>query len=262
MNINWEDYVDHIFCISYLPNNRLNYISNELTKLGININNPKFFSFVYDYEHVILNDGYRILEGLSFRSFNKNVVWPFGGTCLYLDKHDYIFYLGLMTYRILKIAQYFKYKRIIIFEDDLVFLNDLEYIKNALDFIKSEQFDLCMCQTTFVQSFGGDKNKLNNVKYTNSFDNDMFLRTNKTIGVYGGGFDILTDKGINKIIKFFEENDIITCLDSLDTHRPLIQLDTIFALKPLCIQQHMLKWNEEELNENNVNINIEEYDQN
>ena len=34
-NIDWKKYVDHIFCMNYLPDNRLEKISKTLTDIGI-----------------------------------------------------------------------------------------------------------------------------------------------------------------------------------------------------------------------------------
>ena len=35
--IEWNKYVDHIFCLQYLSNNRLNEISNTLKSINVNI---------------------------------------------------------------------------------------------------------------------------------------------------------------------------------------------------------------------------------
>ena len=76
----------------------------------------------------------------------------------------------------------------------------------------------------------------------------------------GGGFIILTNHGINKIIKYCEHNNVIFCLDTYDSIRHLVKLDTIFALKPLCIQQNMIdEWPNERCMDENANMIIDEY---
>ena len=256
--INWNEYTDYIFCLQYLQNNRLNKISKTLTDIGININDSKFFSFIYDFEHCIFKEQYQKMKEESFNFFNENVF--FKGSHLFLDKHNYIFYLGLNTYRTLKIAQYFNYERIILFEDDIIFLKDTNYIKNALDFVKLQDFDICMCQTSFIQAWHGIKSYLIEHGGCKDFGNDMFLSTQNPLGLYGGGFIILTNKGINKIVDYYENHNLMVCLDALDALRDKMQLSTLFALKPLCIQQNMInEWSEKQRKEENINMIIDEY---
>lgn len=79
----------------------------------------------------------------------------------------------------------------------------------------------------------------------------------------GGGFIILTNNGINKIIKYCEHNNVIFNLDIYDSIRDLAKLDTIFALKPLCIQQNMIEeWPNERCMNENINMIIDEYNNN
>lgn len=254
--IDWTNYVDHIFCITYLPNGKLNKISNTLSNIGININDSKFFSFLYDYEHCIFKDQYQIMKSMSFDTFNKKRY--FENSFLDNDKQDYVFYVGMNTYRILKISQYFNYDRIIIFEDDIIFLKDINYIINALDFVnKQNDFDLCLCQTTYVDAYHGIKKYLQ--VCANDLGNDFFMKTSEPIGVYGGSFVILSKEGIDKIINYYEHYNMAVCIDSLDSLRDKIELRTLFALKPLCIQECMLNWTNEQIEYNNKNMIIAEY---
>ena len=252
--IEWNKYVDHIFCLQYLSNNRLNEISNTLKSINVNIDDPKFFSFVYDYEHCIFNNHYQNMKEDSFDFFNKNVYYS--SAHLYNDKHNHIFYLGLNTYRALKIAQYFKYDRIIIFEDDIKFLKDIDYIIKAMNFVKEQDFDICMCQTAFNNAWHGIKDYLIE-SGCKDLGNNMFLKTKEPLGLFGGGFIILTNKGINKIINYYENNNLMVCIDVLDELRHLTNLETLFALKPLCVQDSY--FDDPNIKEVNDNINIEEY---
>ena len=240
--IDWHKYADYIFCLHYLENNRLNEISKTLTNININIFDTSFFSFSYDIEHCIFKEQYQNMKETSFYFFNKHA--QFDGSDLKNTVHNYIFYLGYNTYKTLKITQYFNYDRIIIFEDDIIFLKDTDYIIKAMDFIKEQDFDICMCQTTFVDAWHGIKSYLVNYKPN---------------GLFGGGFIILTNSGINKIVKYFEDNNLMVCIDALDTLRNVLNLNTLFALKPLCIQNDMINWTEARRNDENINIKLEDY---
>jgi len=249
--IDWKKYADHIFCIHYLPNNRLEKISKTLTDIGIDINDNKFFSFMYDIEHKIFQYERNFMYQKSFyvisnyKKFNK------------FAKEPYLFDVGVTTYRILKIAQHFKYEKIILFEDDLIFLKDHNYIIKALDFVNTQEFDLCSCQTTYLDKSRGDKNIYIKNGFAEDVGNDMFIRIKDNLGCYGGGFYILTKNAINIIVDFFEKNNVLTCIDNLEGLRHIVKMNILLALKPLCIQERMLNWNEKTTE--NINIKLDEY---
>ena len=197
--IDWKEYIDYIYCMNYMPDNRINNISSTLQNIGIDIYDNRFFSFIYDCEHKMFLDEYDLMRKKSFKFYDEHKFYE--SENLYCNENfDYVFDVALTTYKVLKTAQYFNYKRIIIFEDDVVFLKDLKYIKNAMDFVKTQDFDICLCQTTFVDAWYGNKEYLVNFG-CEEFGNDMFLKTNRPSGVFGGAFIILTNEGINKIIK-------------------------------------------------------------
>ena len=254
--IEWNKYVDYIFCLQYLHNNRLNEITKTLTNLGINVYDSKFFSFVYDFEHCIFMNQYQNMKEESFNFFNENKYYE--GSHLDINQHNYIFYLGFNTYRALKIAQYFNYDRIIIFEDDIKFLKDINYIIDAMNFVKTQDFDICMCQTTFMEGWHGDKDSYIIHGYAEDIGSDMFVRTKFPMGLFGGGFIIFTNKGINKIIKFYEDNNLMVCIDALDTLRDKMNLNTLYALKPLCIQENF--FNDPYIDRMNKYIDLNNYD--
>ena len=255
--IDFSKYVDHIFCINYLPNHKKDKISKTLNAIGINTNDSKLFSFAYDIEHNIFKDVYTDMLEQSFKFYAENICYP--GCKLTKENNSYIFYVGLIVYKILKMSKYLNYERIIIFEDDILFLKDHNYLINAFDFLNTQIFDMCICQTTFENCWTGDKKLLIKEGECQDLGNDMFLKTNEPLGVYGASFVILTKTGIDKIIKYFEEYNLIVALDSLDPIRDKMNLETIFALKPLCIQEHMLEWSIGVQRCKNINMNINEY---
>ena len=126
------------------------------------------------------------MKKLSFDFFNNHTMW--GGNRLNYDKHEYLYYLALATYRTLKIAQYFEYDRIIIFEDDIRFLKDIDYIKNNLELINTLDFDMCMLQTTFLECWHGIKKFILNNDHGVKEASENILRTVDNLGVYGGRF--------------------------------------------------------------------------
>ena len=256
--IDWKKYVNHIFCITYLQNNRLDSIKKVFSNIGIDTNDNSFFSFVYDYEHCIFSEQYNEMKKLSFDFFNRHTF--FKGNRLNYNEHEYLYYVALKVYGVLKIAQYFKYDRIIIFEDDIRFLKDIDYIKNNLDLINTLDFDMGMLQTTFLDCWHGIKKFILDNNHDVKEASENILRTTGPLGVYGASFIILTSHGINKIIKYFEHNNVVLTLDIFDSIRHLIKLDTIFALKPLCIQQNMIEeWSNKRCMDENANMIIDEY---
>lgn len=257
MNIDWKKYINYAFCINYLQNNRIADISKTLQDIGIDIYDNRFFSFIYDNEHKIFQEEENLMRQKSYKFYVDNAYWD-GNSIIYNNRnYDYLFNIGLTTYKALKIAQYFKYKRIIIFEDDIIFLKDTEYIINALEFLNTQSFDICLCQTTFCNASYGIKKHLIEDGVAIDLGNDMFLKTTNPLGVYGGGCIILTNNGINKLVNFYELNEMIICIDVLDLLRHITGLETLFALKPLCIQNRMI--DDENIKAYNDNINIDEY---
>ena len=255
--IDWKQYTDYIFCLHYLNNDRLNEITKTLTDINIDVNDSSFFSFIYDIDHCIFKDQMQSMKEEAFNLFNEKAKYyklPINN-----PKFDYVFYIALNIYKTLKIAQYFKYDRIIIFEDDIKFLKDTNYIINAMNFVKEQDFDICICQTTFVCAFHGIKSYLleNDCE---DLGNDMFLRTKEPLGLFGAGFTIFTNKGINKLLNYIESTNLLVAIDTYDGIRDIVDLDTLFALKPLCIQKCIItEWDDERRKEENINMNIEEY---
>ena len=117
-----------------------------------------------------------------------------------------------------------------------------------------------LLQTTFLECWHGIKNEILDNDNCVKEVGENILRTIDNLGVYGGGFIILTNHGINKIIKYCEHNNVVLNLDIFDSIRHLVKLDTLFALKPLCIQQNMIdEWSNKRCMDENANMIIDEY---
>ena len=252
--IDFSKYVDHIFCIHYLPNNRLENISKQFDYIGIDIHNNNLFSFEYGIENQLFVD--QIKDYCN--KYNKLFEGAF-------DYQRYMFEVGLNIYHVLKIAQYKKYKRIIIFEDDIKFLKDLDYIKNALDYIFEQDFDYVHCDPNYTRMYRGIEDYLFSYNLISKPDNPYFYKLKyayKQTCIYDAGFMILSSNAIDLIISLFEKSQITTGLDMI--YNPIwvndiSNLKIYGAIKPLAIQDKIINKDKDYLNSVNVHLNIEEY---
>lgn len=257
---NWKTYLDHIFCMTYLPKNKYDKINTRLLNTGIDTKDADFFSWYFDIDDYSINDSIQLLKQNFINYFNDNCDTDFRyDNDNYKNKYTK---LGINTYHILKIAQYFNYDRIGIVEDDAVFIKDNDYIKSIMETLSSQSFDMCQLQTTFDDCEAGNVEYLltnNNAEIVNA----NILRQIYPAGVYGGAFIILTKSGINKVIDLFETNKFVCPLDALELIKHKTNLDCLFLLKPLCIQTDFYKFTDEWLHTKNINMNsIYDYDYN
>lgn len=250
--INWKKYVDHIYAINYLPNNRHELLCKRLLSIGININDRSLFDFEY---------------GIENKLFVKNIEeYATPDKMLYAYNYSkYIFELGLNVYHILKIAQFKQYNRIIIFEDDICFHKDLNFIKNALNYISSINSDIVFCDTNFERFKCGAVDSLELVGLIHKTDNDFFMHIkeyNDDVEIYGAAFMILSKDAINILIDLFEEYQLPIGLDMINMpyFRDKINTLNIYAaIKPLGVQEILFSWDENTIKGKNRNININEY---
>ena len=257
LKINWFNYVDHIFCINYLPNNRYNSFINKLKNVDIDINEIPIskLTFLYDNNinlfNVKFNDNNDILNKIS-ENINKLIK----NDLIY--KYEYFkptFKLSLNIYKMLKIAEYFDYDRILYLEDDIAFINNKNYLINALNSLNELSFDILLGQGAYQFN---EINIFNN-KDILSFENEYFLKfNNKAVTTYGASLCILTKQGIRKLIKLYESLDYPIGLDMIFNINDFI-FDIITVKKPLAIQDYYFNVSNDNLKKINPFINIEEY---
>lgn len=127
--IKFQNYgVEHIYCINYIKNNRKPIIQKEFDFIGINYNDSNIFSWEYDYDDNVydLRQKYEIERDKNKYYQNKFEYYPY-------DLRFETFKLSLRNYSIMKKSLDLGYNKIMVFEDDIVFLKDINYIKHILD---------------------------------------------------------------------------------------------------------------------------------
>lgn len=115
--ISWNKYFDHIYCIHFLPKHeqRFKRIQNELKRIGIL--NTDIFSWKFTTDIPF----YSIIQKYSNHRHNqvKNEIGMFA--------------CAMAHYEIYKEAFYLNYNRILVLEEDVIFLKDINLIEKLLD---------------------------------------------------------------------------------------------------------------------------------
>lgn len=136
-NINWNTYFEHIWCLHYLPyTDRYEHSLNEFKRLGILDSN--IFEFKYTYNNPLqVKIGFS--NCLNFDGVMKNII---------CKQHNLgILNTTLAHYEIVKESLYRGFRRILIVEDDNIYLKDLDLMKSILDNIPGD-FDMCLLNRT------------------------------------------------------------------------------------------------------------------
>lgn len=183
MKIDWTKYFDHIFCIHYISKDRIerhHQLINELTRVGIY--DSGIFSFIYDEDSLFTNKLYNDISidtGYGVVDYSKRVT--------------------LNHYKALNISKLLGYKNVLIIEDDIVFLKDLQVIKNALEESQNKDFEVCQydyinysdiwyafATCYHIRSKGIDK-LLENIETSPTYVIDQyFTSTNEYYYTFGG----------------------------------------------------------------------------
>lgn len=182
--IDWSKYFDKIYCIHYEKHSeRAERIQNELLRVGIL--NSKVFKWEIGYDSPFYS---YIQRGIKFHPGEDISKPQFYGA----------FKCSLSHYMIMKEAKYLEYNRILILEDDVVFLKDLTQIENLLDDIPD--YDICLL----------DKFTYNNKNY-GIICNDLSMKINDKYSKFDSRIDFgssacysLSLKAVNVFIKKLE----------------------------------------------------------
>lgn len=128
--IDWSKYFDHIYCLHYLPDKaRLPVITEELDRVGIL--NSGIFSFYWTFQSVFDAAIRKSVKLMNVYFHNEH-----SATVTNITYNNY---------RIVRESLGLGYNRILILEDDVLFLHDLERIKDMLEHMPEDwefiQFD-------------------------------------------------------------------------------------------------------------------------
>ena len=197
--INWKNYVDQIYVITHTKRINNEYFYNELKRVGIYDSNIMFIfeniqtPFYKELFNIIVknnNADKYVDQGYNSDDIKRNT------------EYSKVFNSVIAHYYCLKHAQQHEYSKILILEDDLLFLKDLNQIEtllnNAYNFY-SEGF-IYLGNLSFII------NDKYNTTYqcTETFNDEInrfYINT-----VYGGGaaFNIYDKKAYEYLINFYE----------------------------------------------------------
>lgn len=264
--INWYNYIDHIFCINYLPNNRYDSFSKKLSEIDIDINNipSSKLTFIYDHDLNLLNS--RLSNNINMNNLLNDI------NKLIINDFDYKYNytkttlkLSLNTYHILNIAKHFNYDRILYIEDDPVFLKDKNYLINALNRINTLDFDIflgqgCYC---FNENMFNEDNTINGYYKDNIlYEDEYFYKINEDVlSSYGSSICIITKSGINKLLQLDEYLNYPIAVESMFgiKNNNNIKFNILTVKKPFAVQDYYLDVEDYKLKQLNPFININEY---
>ena len=171
--IKWNLYFDKIYCVHFLPHKeRLPLLLKELKRVGI------LDSGIFEWRYTI-PDKY------------DDIIWPIASRNKWCSRKQYV-NLALENHRILTEARLLELKRILIIEDDILFLTDISLIENILNNIPNQfgivQFDKRANFTNGEQEIW--LNLIRNKKINQSFVDSTYNFANATaMGYFYSGID-------------------------------------------------------------------------
>jgi len=216
--INWNHYFDHIYCINYIPYyDRRDVLENEFKRIGINVN-ADYFSWHETTDSPFYD---QLLDSSSFKKEENNIWWKW-------KENKSIIRCGLSHYAVLKNAQIRNYKHILIFEDDIVFMKNIETIEKCLDNMPND-YDIILFDKFVCLGISHYKDLI-----TNYSKNEYYAK----YGIFNEylcscGFYALSDKYINHLISCQEHlfsasdhyiNKINNIYDNLNRYFAIINL--------------------------------------
>lgn len=186
--IDWNKYFDHIFCIHYISEDRIerhHQLINELKRVGIY--DSGIFSFIYDENSIITNEIYENVRNNEYCSYDK-----------------YAKRVTINHYKAFNISKFCNYKKILILEDDICFLKDIQQIEYYLNQASNNDTDLIMydyitykmdnenelnCFATCYQlNYNGIIKMIENIEYENMYVIDQYFSTLNNYIFYIGNY--------------------------------------------------------------------------
>ena len=228
MIIDWKDYVDQIYCITF-HNRSKDYLYEELKRVDI-LNSGIY----YEFEN-ISTPFYKILYDTLFGNQFKDTE---------ILKYSYRYDCTMAHYYCMKHARQNGYKKILILENDVVFLKNK---KDIVEILEHSNIVNCFSDKGYIflgsaahpiYFYNEERKGGRNTCYqcTKEVDYDI-LKFNKDITISGGAaFNIYDDKAYNYFIDFIENKNF----DVIDIYYRIYDLNQIniyFSNTYVCIQE-------------------------
>ena len=228
MKIDWNKYVDQIYCITFYNRDKT-LLYNELRRVDI-LDSGIF----YEFEN-ISTPFYKILYNTLFGDKFK------GNKIL---EYSYRYDCTMAHYYCMKHAQQNGYKKILILENDVVFLKNKKDIveilehSNIVNCFSDKGYIFLGSAAHSIYSYDVERQNNRNTCYqcTKEVDYDI-LKFSKDITISGGAaFNIYDDKAYNYFINFIENKNF----DVIDIYHRIYDLNQIniyFSNTYVCIQE-------------------------
>ena len=237
--IKWEKKFDAIYCISLADNiSRRDDLKKELSRVGIlNLN-------IFHWKITVKNELYKYIWNNPSLKANK---WWFHltGTLNCTLEH----------YAVYKECLALGYKRVLILEDDIVFLKDIKEIEKAIDNIP-ENYDILK----FNSYFSGTEEEIQKVINDNKI-NDYYFDYSSLQQISAACYAV-SSKAMIILSKyqetFYQPSDAILNVQNTEIDSKLVRVSTI---KDICIQNFTYK-DDLKYEDDEVNINKNEQDYN
>ena len=237
--IKWDEKFDAIYCISLADNiSRRDDLKKELKRVGI------LDSKVFHWKITVKNELYKYIWNNPSLKANK---WWFHltGTLNCTLEH----------YAVYKECLALGYKRVLILEDDVVFLKDIKEIEKAIDNIP-ENYDILK----FNSYFSGTEEEIQKVINDNKI-NDYYFDYSSLQQISAACYAV-SSKAMLILSKyqetFYQPSDAILNVQNTEIDSKLVRVSTI---KDICIQNFTYK-DDLKYEDDEVNINKNEQDYN
>lgn len=216
-SINWKKYFDAIYCLSLADNlKRREFLSDELNRVGI------LNSGIFHWKITVVNNFYKYIW--TNKDFNLNKYWG------NVTGNNSALNCSMGHYELYRELQALGYKRVLILEDDVCFLNNLDEICEILEFIPDD-YDICLLDKFLCEPLARKEyfNEINKMKVNACFFNY------DNIPLSSCGLFAVSEKAINALVEKHENSieppDHYTNRITFRNGKPLIYED---GLKRYC----------------------------
>lgn len=198
--IDWKKYVDKIYIITYTTRRNNEFFYEELNRVGI----MDYPELIHTFEN-IHTPFYKDLFNTIVKNNNKDRYYNYGPNTLDIEKnteYSYVFDAAMAHYYCFKHAQQHNYEKILVLEDDILFLKDISQIKILLDNAYNQYSKGFM--------FLGNLGHIVNDKYRSTyqcnevFEDTIYMFTNDIDYCGGAGFNIYDNVAYEYIINYYE----------------------------------------------------------